>query len=134
MEMQKVKISTLSGAALDWAVAKCEGLESDVGRTNEGKDVIVLTVVDGFWRKYEPSKNHLITNELIKRLNIHVSSSDLLGHGYNAYMWKLPLDVKIGNELVCKIEYADTPIIAAMRCYVHSMVGDEVEVPVQLLS
>lgn len=134
MKTQTLKTSTLSGAALDWAVAKCEGLESDIGRTNEGKDVIVLTVVDGFWRKYEPSKNHLITDELIKRLNIHVCSSDLLGDGYNAYMWKLPLDVKIGNEFVCKTEYANTPRIAAMRCYVASKFGDEIEVPEVLLS
>jgi hypothetical protein len=34
------------------------------------------------------------------------------------------------NEFAC---FGDTPLIAAMRCYVASKLGDEVEVPAELI-
>jgi hypothetical protein len=30
------------------------------------------------------------------------------------------------------MQYGDTPLIAAMRCYVASKLGDEVEIPKEL--
>jgi hypothetical protein len=32
------------------------------------------------------------------------------------------------------MEYGPTPLIAAMRCYVASKLGDEVEIPAELLT
>jgi hypothetical protein len=37
------------------------------------------------------------------------------------------------EDIYEQVEYGDTPLIAAMRCYVASELGDEVDVPEELL-
>ena len=100
----KLKTSELQGAVLDWAVAKCELGEA----INEVDD------------PHFYSTDWALAGPIIEREGITVRR-------YTDALW----DASIG-----RLDYvADgpTPLTAAMRCYVASKLGDEVEVPDELL-
>ena len=102
----KIKTSELSGAALDWAVAKCEGL--DIRRLSGGE----FLLADGdFWF---PSIDWAQGGPIIEREGIALGQT---GDG-----WEATCDG-------CIYISGPTPLIAAMRCYVASKLGEEVEVP-----
>ena len=99
----KLKTSELQGAVLDWAVAKCE-----VG------DAINEIDDPHFY-----STDWALAGPIIEREGITVRR-------YTDALW----DASIG-----RLDYvADgpTPLVAAMRAYVASKLGDEVEVPDEL--
>lgn len=110
-----MKTSELTGAALDWAVAKCEG-----------KPVLVIgdTVYDK-WAIDEgcdgDNSLHYSTDwaqggPIIEREGITVRR-------HTDALW----DASVGRPNY--IAGGPTPLIAAMRCYVASKLGDEIEVP-----
>jgi hypothetical protein len=143
-----MKTSELTGAALDWAVAKCEGgtirtehgvfLNQSDGYEyftpstdwaqggpiidREGISVIQLeseSIPDarGFWQgKYQAQWGAVIGERHCLEEN-HGSQGDYWGRSYH-----------IDREAVI----GPTPLIAAMRCYVASKLGDEVNVPQEL--
>jgi hypothetical protein len=100
-----MKTSELTGPALDWAVAKAQGLKGNVlgailagelspstqwhygGPIIEREEICVLAPVRGLWRSRKNGRT----------------------------------------------QYGPTPLIAAMRCYVASKLGDDVEIPQELL-
>jgi hypothetical protein len=107
-----VKTSQLSGAALDWAVASIELTGHD-----DYTNVLMVTIGDDNGWKYNPSTNWSQGGAIIEREGIALY---LYGDGeWNAM-----------TEKECK---GKTPLEAAMRCYVASKLGDEVEVPDELL-
>jgi len=96
----KIKTDELQGAALDWAVAKCEGREYDG------------TWVENF------SSNWLLGGPIIEREKIQIwCAGPLWGAGHGK--WK-------------RFESGDTPLIAAMRCYVAGKLGSEIDIPEEL--
>ena len=98
-----MKTADLTGAALDWAVAKCVGFDN------------------GDWiPNYSTEWYH--GNAIIESEEIAVWPGEQGGWFASA------------NEGAGKDYHADTLLIAAMRCYVASKLGDEVEVPEELLS
>ena len=100
-----MKTSELQGAALDWAVAKCEGVDKqDYHETYN--DV------------YMPSTDWAQGGPIIEWEKMQIKEN---GHGH----WF----AKIGK---CKWMRGPTPLIAAMRFYVASKLGDEVELPEEL--
>jgi hypothetical protein len=109
-----MKTAELTGAPLNWAVAKCEGVISDddldIGFINE--------------RGYAPSTDWAQGGAIIERECITVEHAGV----WIGRCWK----ASDGDEQI-EIEGA-TPLIAAMRCYVASKLGDEVEIPEELLS
>ena len=98
-----MKTNELTGAALDWAVAKCEGVINgdalDTGFILEGG--------------YVPSTDWAQGGPIIEREGIAVFGD-----------WQATLGEETYN--------GPTPLIAAMRCYVASKLGDEVEIPEEL--
>jgi hypothetical protein len=94
-----MKTSELTGAALDWAVAKCEGKVFDLSP-------------DGYYT-YKPSRNWALGGPIIEREGIDI---------YQSGVWVAEMDCKHTTE-------GPTPLIAAMRCYVASKLGDDVTVP-----
>ena len=99
-----MKTSELTGAALDWAVAKCEGLLFDDG------------TVSDYW---QPSVLWEQGGAIIERECICIFTT------MGVHWW-----AKIDDN---GIEFqADDPLTAAMRCYVASELGDEVDVPEEL--
>lgn len=95
-----MKTSELTGAALDWAVAKC--LHGNL-----------------FMEPY--STNWAQGGPIIEREGMHV---DCLRQGESPVWEAWPYAG--GTKF---IQQGETPLIAAMRCYVASKLGDEVEIP-----
>ncbi len=91
-----MKVSELSGFALDWAVAKAIGEYRPVAVPAYSTD----------WTKGGP----IIEREELSRLRC-----------YGTNQWEC-----LNGEIVCE---GATPLIAAMRCYVASKLGEEITVP-----
>ena len=116
-----MKTSELTGAALDWAVAQCTGFPvrngfddncpeystrwEEAGPIIDREDIAMSSTPDGLWAAYAPKGTRLVQ------------------HGGQA--------VEVFNWTYKQLGY--TPLIAAMRCYVASKLGDEVEIPEELL-
>ena len=113
----KIKTNELTGPALDWAV---DGIEH--GMKFEDYDAFCMRSAEesyiGNWSRGGP---------IIEREGIEVRKGN-------------PLYFPKGNEKGDHYEplwiagghYGQTPLIAAMRCYVASKLGDEVEIPEEL--
>lgn len=116
----KLKTSELQGAALDWAVAKCEGRGIEF---EDPKDPWLT--LDGIAHQplhsYTPSTDWAQGGPIIEREGI------CIGSGMDAPIW-------YANKGLGKYhQFGTAPLVAAMRCYVASQLGDEVEVPDELL-
>ena len=105
-----MKVSELTGAALDWAVAKCEGEEV---RLIKGQ-------LETLWTDngYKPSTNWAQGGPIIEREELSRLSC------YNHNEWGC-----LNGEVFCE---GPTPLIAAMRCYVASKLGDYIDIPEEL--
>ena len=123
----KLKTSELTGAALDWAVAKCEGMRYIHVRNGKlfvNKTNNKIAAKPG----YSPSTRWAQGGPIIEREKIST--------GYERYgalgsvIWDAVLKKASDSSVV--LEYGPTPLIAAMRCYVASKLGEEVEVPDEL--
>lgn len=111
----KIKTSELTGAALDWAVAKCEGLkDNDFG---------------WWWDNYKPSTNWAQGGPIIERESIgFTQGNEVCDDWVASYSWVVPrMEIDDSVEGI-----GPTPLIAAMRCYVASRLGDVVDVPEEL--
>ena len=97
-----MKTSELIGKALNWAVAECE-------------DVYCF---DG---SYTPSTNWAQGGPIIEREWVDL-------HCVNDSLWEAECPAPGGLAM----QNGPTPLIAAMRCYVASKLGDEVDVPEEL--
>ena len=101
-----MKTDELTGAALDWAVAKCEGVLMRWERSTHDEAPL----------EYSPSTDWAQGGVIIEREKIEVFIRDEKWFAYSSL--SKPEDF-----------YGETPLIAAMRCYVASELGDEVEIP-----
>ena len=124
----KIKTSELTGAALDWAVAKCEGVKG--AHIYKGLQwpvpphpdyVAVGLDMCGNQDVLAYSTNWAQGGPIIERENIAIWPDDEDGG------WFASLDGGRGEDYK-----GPTPLIAAMRCYVASKLGDEVEIPKEL--
>lgn len=131
-----MKTAELTGAALDWAVAKCEGYlpadmkrgigyfaPKDVGEAKYFTREYLESGNTGFAQSmFEPSTNWAQGGPIIEREKITVS-----------YQTNAPLWVAMnGTGYIIPNIGGTTPLIAAMRCYVTSNLGDEVDIPKKL--
>lgn len=119
-----MKTSELTGLALDWAVATCEGgtgLWHDTVATYwvklDGKD---RALSKGWAQSYLPSSDWAQGGPIIEREIIEITR----GGAYTEHFWKAKRN--------STINYGPTPLIAAMRCYVARKLGDTVEIPKEL--
>ena len=128
-----MKTSELTEAALDWAVAKCEGLLAFGWKNDTG--ILRITLSTGECIRYIPSDDWSQGGRIIDREDIAMSSKpDGL---WAAYAPKGTRLVQHGGQAVEIFNWyykqeGYTPLIAAMRCYVASKMGDEIEVPAEL--
>lgn len=113
-----MKVSELQGAALDWAVAKCE--EHDTLITYAPMQVLYEPKGKRSWYVYRPSTNWAQGGPIIEREVICV------GSGMDAPTWYA--NKGLGNYH----QFGPTPLVAAMRCYVASKLGDQIELPEEL--
>jgi hypothetical protein len=104
-----MKTSELSGAALDWTVTRCDCPEVDLN--------YFLAMHNHYNYPNEAfnySTNWALGGEIIEREGIAL-------YLYGDAEW----NAHVGN----KESIGATPLIAAMRVYVASKLGDEVEIP-----
>ena len=133
-----MKTSELIDQTLDWAVAKCEEINSQICRTNscaEEKQGIKTHAIkynqtwnaQGLerWSTYAPSTDWSQGGPIIEREKIDVQVSCV--KGWAAYINNDELTADLYQGL------GPTPLIAAMRCFVASKLGDEIEIPGELL-
>ena len=115
-----MEISKLTGAALDWAVAKCEVGAEFIGEIDDPH------FYSTDWAQGGP----IIERE---KLGVwwatHYVDDDGVEHGNHWYCETGCTDDNYDSQ---HIATGPTPLIAAMRCYVASKLGDEVEVPNEL--
>lgn len=130
----KIKTSELTGATLDWAVATAQG-----ARWQEP------SVRAGFWiwpgpplrysMKAPPySSDWAQGGPIIEREKIAILPDD--GHRFSqwrAFCWHPSQHDLTFEDATSHMEAGPTPLIAAMRCFVASKLGDEVDVPKELL-
>jgi len=121
----KVKTSEIEGVALDWAVTSIEapdelryGVEDwrDRRRTEVRQGAYVFR-----WHQNWAQGGPIIEREWLDVMPWPNESDEEL-------RWQC----KQHDSIDC-VAFGPTPLIAAMRCYVASKLGDEVEIPEELL-
>ncbi len=120
--MKTIKTENLTGAALNLAVAKCMGhLDNEtIIRRLEPDEEGWCIAYSSDWSQGGP---------IIEREEMYVRPTGDAAK-WSCYVWgKHPDD---GVEQFIHEQFGPTPLIAAMRCFVASKLGAEVEVPEKL--
>ncbi len=123
-----MKTTNLIGPALDWAVAKCEAF-------GLGPNGFVVYYFEGEPSMWRPSTDWSQGGPLLEREKLALT--------YDAHWHHDPTDPEDnGERWYCELTepnegsshgmYGPTPLVAAMRCYVASKLGDDVEIPRKL--
>lgn len=113
----KKNVSELTGPALDWAVAQCEDVSWWQFQSCQQFEE----------HAYQYSSNWLAGGPIIEREGITV---DCVRCDRHIDSWAAALPTP--RKLAC-VEGVSTPLVAAMRCYCCAKLGDEVEIPEELL-
>jgi hypothetical protein len=111
-----IKTSELTGAALDWAVCEATGMFKAYTQFRSGKNFLKVYGVARN-KHLHPSTDWTQGGPIIERERINLEPfKNINGEQWSADgEWDSP-----------------TPLVAAMRCYVASKLGDEVDVPEEL--
>ena len=114
----KIRVSEATPVQLNWMVARCV----DEGFAN---------FVAAGW-PYDPSTDWAHGGPIIDRKGISIVRDE--GDDY----WQAVTDANSGSMFgpgLCgnNFQHGPTPLIAAMRCHVTSELGDEVEIPDELV-
>ena len=125
----KIKTSKLTDAALDWAVCEATGLLTAYPRVR--KDFALQWPGPGNGHLH-PSTDWAQGGPIIEREKMCV------GHKHQADPEYCPVNDPTTNCWARTtaggyLSYGPTPLIAAMRCYVASKLGDELEIPNELI-
>lgn len=110
------QIPELTGKALDWAVAKCE----HIGNGTHNLPLYLEQI------GYHPSSDWSQGGPIIEREWLDVTPWP--NESEESYRWQCRQHDSIGTGA-----FGPTPLVAAMRCYVASKLGDVVEVPAAIL-
>lgn len=113
-----MKTNELIGPALDWAVAQCEGYAYKTGSLTRNSPFDDGALEHIWHRNYKPSTDWEQGGPIIERERITIDA------GQHGALWIARKGV---HECI-----GPTPLIAAMRCYVASKLGDTVDVPPEL--
>lgn len=136
-----MKTSELAGIALDWAVAKCEGINVQTRSGSTAKEILDGKPPKLFLRLdeqcdvqgriydtyFSPSTDWSQGGSIIEREWISiVRYDDDYGKGLHNSQRIPTWYAEKGTEFMV---YGHTPLVAAMRCYVLSKLGDKASVP-----
>ena len=118
----KVKTAELTGAALDWAVAKCEGFSATGYEARRLKMKGASFEIPKHW---QPSTDWAQGGPIIERVHINILAPEETG------CWSWIADKGLTRGYSGGPDRS--PLIAAMRCYVASKLGDDIEIPEELM-
>jgi hypothetical protein len=117
----ELKTSELTGSALDWAVAKCEGFNAT---QYESKRLAILHRRDDAQpRAFVPSSDWSQGGPIIERERITLECTSDTGWFTAEFR---------SNDKNRFPAYGPSPLVAAMRCYIASKLGDTVTIPDEL--
>ncbi|WP_340615823.1 phage protein NinX family protein [Xenorhabdus entomophaga] len=144
----KIKTSELTGRALDWAVARAVGMDIYMvnhyddeyawignGRVRQAafeKPIITVGLCNDVHiefeaesKPYSPSTDWARCGPLIEKHHVELNFNSV-SEEWSAYIFNF-------EELESVIEDGDTPQIAICRAVVAAQLGDEVEIPDELM-
>lgn len=148
-----IKTSELTGPALNYMAARADNLALEWRRLRIGVTVIETKETRAQPGWYSPSTDWVVGGPIIERESISIiriedeSVSDAKGFWQGKYkpVWGAVIGIRHSDDeshngydeprgAVYEVTAEDvvtgpTPLIAAMRCYVASHLGDEVDVP-----
>lgn len=126
----KMEVSKLTGAALDWAVATCEQMawqhydeliDLDLCRQMPPRPSEYIRDYHFHKDEFKPSSDWAVGGPIIERLRITIDRP-LFGSQWIA-------DIRyMEHDGICRM-YATSPLEAAMRCYVKSILYEAIDVP-----
>ena len=137
----KIKVSEASGPVLDWMVAKAEGrlgawIQDELRPGTSIKDIDfddlrrLMVYVPGRRRdpytEWKPSTNWSQGGPIIERLIAEGFELKTATFSAKFQCYRITGDFITSG-------FGPTPLIAAMRCFVASELGDEMDVPEELL-
>lgn len=122
--MAIVKVSELSGKALDYAVAICQNVEID---SNGCPIWFDSGRIDANRVEYNPSQYWAIAGPIIEREKMEITPYGINGE------WRARDFYEPSPGVPCAEQYGNSSLVAAMRCYVVSKMGESVEIPEELL-
>jgi len=108
-----MKTSELSGAALDWAVTKAEGFDHEVTSSE--------------WGMWGWATDWAQGGPIIER-----EGTNLVCWSFHSMPWKASIEGGTDAGVDLYVAHGPTPLIAAMRCYVASKLGDNIDLPKEL--
>jgi hypothetical protein len=131
-----MKTSELTGAALDWAVAKCEGVPNIHIVKKPGK-VCIYGEIAGIDFPYQPSTDWAQGGPIIEREGINTFKYNKISNEepdkWCAHKVVPRPNLEGSTNMTAIAPEGPTPLIAAMRCYVASKLGDDINIPEELL-
>lgn len=148
----KIKTNELKGHALDWAVAKCNDFDT---RNNYRCQVIDADDIEHSFVCYAENDEHAEEQAQDAYPDSDVQEIEYLGMYNPSTEWahggpiiareritlypndpvepKATITPNLNKPHYYFRQYGPTALIAAMRCFVASKLGDEVEIPEELL-
>lgn len=128
--MIKIKTADAIGPALDWLVAQAidQTVRINISRTSKKIYIICGRTGHEGTATFKPSTDWLRGGPIIEREKIA-----LRAYAHETDKWSAEPSISTISLKVSAFRVGPTPLIAAMRCYVASKLGDEVEVPEELL-
>lgn len=122
-----MKTSELTGAALDWAVCEATGLLAAYTQFRTGKNFLKVWGVAKNAHLH-PSTDWAQGGPIIERELLMIEPVFWTVEGWHWVAYVLgPNNLDENYE-----QRGSTPLIAAMRCYVASKLGDNIEIPEEL--
>lgn len=150
----KIKTSDLIDAALDWAVAKCEGFDTrnncvvEFVNPQDSDDVLeFVCMAEDEAHAREQLENAYAEPEFLSACwkDDYSPSTDwakggpiigaIKGFEFKHWLESKPdtcCEAHIHNYEGDWIQFGPTQLIAALRCYVASKLGDEIDIPEEL--
>lgn len=128
----KLKTDQIDDITLDWAVAACQGFMNLRIKSYDSRDILVMTDPNGdtmaladisFSREWEHGGP--ILDILFKKNVIEIHNGEAMEC---SVMFELR-SLNNASNSNATTAFGKTLLVAAMRCYVKSKLGDEVEVP-----
>lgn len=124
----KIKTSDLIDAPLDWAVASAR---DESVRVERGRVRFALSQFTNDYDLYSPSTDWAQGGPIVEQ-----EIGNLWKHNKTdpnePDVWTAAAYRKAPDGTMLYYEDGPTPLIAAMRCYVASKLGDEIDIPKEL--
>lgn len=133
----KIKVSESTPMQLNYLVGVAEGFQWQTDDPKVGLHCgkLVLVALDyalmDDWglTPYAPAESWSVAGPIIEREEISLHTTPK----FAAQCMKWDASQRNVNGACVRSQFGPTPLIAAMRCYVASRLGDEVEIPDELV-